>query len=89
MTLSKTQKALELVASGMPIPVAAKTVGIAEGTLRIALWKRKGKELCPCCGQVVREGFELRSLGKSIKPIFLSYPTPASIKPDGNAVGGE
>lgn len=67
MALSKTQQALDLVASGTPIQEAAKMIGIAEGTLRIALWKRKGKDVCPCCGQVIREGFELRSSGKSVK----------------------
>lgn len=33
--------------------------GIAESTLRVAMGRSKGKEQCPCCGQVVREGFEI------------------------------
>ncbi len=39
--------------------VAAVQSGIAESTLRMAIGRTKGKEQCPCCGQVVREGFEI------------------------------
>ncbi len=59
MVLSKTQKALRLVAQGIQIKIAAQQVGIAESTLRMAIGRTKGKEQCPCCGQVVREGFEI------------------------------
>lgn len=59
MALSKTQQALRLVAQGIPVKVAADQAGIAESTLRVAMGRNKGKELCPCCGQVVREGFEI------------------------------
>lgn len=33
--------------------------GISETTLRVALARNKNKLLCPCCHQVVREGFEI------------------------------
>lgn len=59
MVLSKTQTALKLVAQGVAIKSAAEQAGIAESTLRMAIGRTKGKEQCPCCGQVVREGFEL------------------------------
>lgn len=59
MVLSKTQQALKLVAQGVAIKQAAVQAGIAESTLRMAIGRTKGKELCPCCGQVVREGFEI------------------------------
>lgn len=59
MVLSKTQQALRLVAQGTAIKQAAAQAGIAESTLRMAIGRTKGKELCPCCGQVVREGFEI------------------------------
>lgn len=57
MGLSKTQVALGLVRQGMPVKQAAEVAGVAEATIYIAQNRLKGKELCPCCGQVVREGF--------------------------------
>jgi len=59
MALSKTQQALKLVAQGLAVKVAAEQAGIADSTLRVAMGRVKGKEQCPCCGQVVREGFEV------------------------------
>ncbi len=59
MALSKTQQALRYVAEGTAIREAAAKAGIAESTLRMAIGRTKGKDLCPCCGQVVREGFEI------------------------------
>lgn len=59
MALSKTQQALRLVSQGVQIKVAAQQAGVAESTLRMAIGRTKGKEQCPCCGQVVREGFEI------------------------------
>lgn len=59
MVLSKTQQALRLVSEGVAIKQAAVQAGIAESTLRMAIGRTKGKEQCPCCGQVVREGFEI------------------------------
>lgn len=59
MALSKTQQALRLVTEGVQIKIAAKQAGIAESTLRMAIGRTKGKEQCPCCGQVIREGFEI------------------------------
>lgn len=60
--MSKTQTALGLVRNGMTVRDAARSAGIAEPTLYAALTRMKdqaaaGKERCPCCGQVVRDGF--------------------------------
>lgn len=69
MALSKTQQGLKLVAQGLAVKVAAEQAGVAESTLRVAMGRAKGKELCPCCGQVVREGFEVdRSVLKNSEP---------------------
>ncbi len=58
--LSRTQQALALMASeGIGATEAAKRIGIAPGTVLSAVMRMKGRELCPCCGQVVREGFEV------------------------------
>lgn len=59
MALSKTQQALRLVSQGIQIKIAAQQAGIAESTLRMAIARTKGRDQCPCCGQVVREGFEV------------------------------
>jgi DNA-binding CsgD family transcriptional regulator len=58
--LSKTQQALALMQSeGISASEAARRAGIKAGTVLSAVMRMKGKELCPCCGQVVREGFEI------------------------------
>lgn len=59
MALSKTQLALSYLQEGMSPKDAAEKAGVAESTLRVAMGKRAGKTICPCCGQVVREGFEI------------------------------
>lgn len=59
MEKSKTQQALQLVSEGITPYAAAKQAGIATSTLYTALKRQQGKQLCPCCGQVVREGFEI------------------------------
>lgn len=59
MALSKTQQALKFVSQGVAVKAAAEQAGVAESTLRVAMGRNKGKEQCPCCGQVVREGFEV------------------------------
>lgn len=57
--ISKTQQALALVREGKSVKQAAIEAGVADATVYIALNRLKGKEQCPCCGQVVREGFEI------------------------------
>lgn len=58
--LSKTQQALGLMASEkISASEAARRCGIKAGTVLSAVMRTKGKEQCPCCGQVVREGFEI------------------------------
>ena len=59
MGISKTQSALALVRDGKSVKDAASVAGVSEATVYIALNRLKGKTLCPCCGQVVREGFEI------------------------------
>lgn len=59
MALSKTQQALALVREGMSVREAARQVGVTEPTIYIAIGRQKEKRLCPCCKQIVREGFEI------------------------------
>lgn len=60
MEISKTQQAIALVDQGVKPFAAAREVGLSPNALYLALKKRREKmnlETCPCCGQVVREGF--------------------------------
>ena len=60
--MSKTQDAIALVKQGMAPFAAAKQVGLSANTLYVAIKRQKEKlgiEKCPCCGQVVRAGFEI------------------------------
>lgn len=58
--LSRTQQALALMDSeGIGATEAARRIGIAPGTVLSAVMRKKGREVCPCCSQVVREGFEV------------------------------
>lgn len=61
MAKSKTQQALELLkeSPGMTPYEAAAKVGVGNAAVYQALRRTKDKEVCPCCGQVVREGFEI------------------------------
>lgn len=58
--LSKTQQALALMTSeDIGASEAARRVGISPGTVLSAVMRMKGKDVCPCCGQIVRDGFEV------------------------------
>jgi len=61
MAKSKTQQALELLKKNpdMKPYQAAEAVGVGNAAVYQALQRTKGKTICPCCGQVVREGFEI------------------------------
>lgn len=60
VTKSKTMQAVELVLDqGMTVYAAAKQIGINQSAVHRALQRREDREICPCCGQVVREGFSI------------------------------
>lgn len=56
---SKTMQAVALVEQGMTAYAAAKQLDISPSAVTRALQRREGKQLCPCCGQIVREGFKI------------------------------
>jgi len=59
---SKTMQAVSLVLDeGLTVYAAAKQVGINQSAVHRALQRREGKQTCPCCGQVVREGFTVKN----------------------------
>ena len=61
MTKSKTQQAIDLMKEnpGMTAYQAAAHVGVTEQAIYGAMRRTRDKEQCPCCGQVVRTGFEV------------------------------
>lgn len=61
MAKSKTQQAIDLMNAnpGMTAYAAASQVGVTEQAIYGALKRTQGRKQCPCCGQVVREGFEI------------------------------
>lgn len=66
---SRTQQALAMVASGAAVAEAAEACGVAQSTIRVAQSKRQGREICPCCGQVVRVGFDYRVPSKTVQAL--------------------
>jgi len=59
VTKSRTMQAVELVQQGMTVYAAAKQIGVSRSAVFRALATREDKTVCPCCGQIVREGFQL------------------------------
>lgn len=61
MPKSKTMQALDMVLiDGMTAYAAAKKVGINPSAVTRAIQRREDKKICPCCGQIVREGFKVK-----------------------------
>lgn len=67
---SKTMQALDLILQeGLTPFAAAKQVGVHASAVYRALERAEKKPICPCCGQVVRDGFEVdRSVLKDPAP---------------------
>lgn len=53
MEMTRTDKALRLVAQGYTPYAAARQVGISTTTVYVAIKRRAGKVMCPCCGSLV------------------------------------
>lgn len=57
---SKTMQAVELVLNGtLTQYAAAAQLGISRAAVSRALSRREGKQVCPCCQQLIREGFKI------------------------------
>ena len=62
MKPTKTDAALAMVDAGATPYAAAKAQGVSTSAVYRAMRRREERNLCPCCGQVVREGFEVVKL---------------------------
>ena len=51
---SRTMQAVDLVLEGMTVYAASKHVGVNESAVHRAMGRRKDKDICPCCNQVIR-----------------------------------
>jgi len=53
---SRTMQAIDLVLDdGLTVYAAAKQIGVNESAVHRALGRRKDKQICPCCNQVIRQ----------------------------------
>lgn len=58
---SRTMRAVDLVLSeGLTVYAAAKRAKVHQSAVHRAIQRRSDKDLCPCCGQVLREGYSVR-----------------------------
>jgi len=57
---SKTMQAIDLVLNeGLSQYAAAQQMGISQAAVSRAFSRREDKVICPCCQQVVREGYTI------------------------------
>ena len=68
---SKTMQALDLVLNqGLSQYAAAARLGISTAAVSRAFSRREDKTLCPCCQQVVREGYAVdKTVLKTVKGV--------------------
>lgn len=65
MTISKTAEAVRRIqsakAAGKPlsVQVVARELEISAAAIYAQLKREEGLQRCPCCGQVVREGYQI------------------------------
>lgn len=69
MAKSKTRVALDLVGTGITPYEAAKRAGIAPSSVYRAIGRQRDKDVCPCCKQIVREGFDIDDYDEMVKKL--------------------
>lgn len=66
MAISKTMQAVRRVQAGETVREAARALDISESAIYAQIKREKDRPHCPCCGQVVKEGYTIdRSVLKS------------------------
>lgn len=69
MAISRTQQAVSRHRKGEKVQELARELGISASANYAQLKREEGVSRCPCCGQVVREGYKIdRSVLKSQAP---------------------
>lgn len=59
MAISKTTTALQRVLAGESVRVVARDLDISEAAIYARKKREEAMPRCPCCGQVVREGYQV------------------------------
>lgn len=61
MNESKTMQAVRRALAGERVRDVARDLDLSESAVYAALKRERASERCPCCGQVVRDGFKINS----------------------------
>ena len=56
---SRTNQAVKRVLAGERVRDVARSLDLSESAVYTAVKREKEKQLCPCCKQIVRAGFEV------------------------------
>ena len=59
MVISRTTQAVRRVHAGESVREVARDLDISESAIYAQMKREQGRDRCPCCGQVVRDGFEI------------------------------
>lgn len=59
MPISKSKQAVRRVQAGETVRAVARDLDISEAAIYAELKREQGRERCPCCGQVVKDGYEV------------------------------
>lgn len=69
MAISRTLQAVRRVQAGETVRTVARDLDISESAIYAQLKREQAATRCPCCGQVVREGYKIdRSVLKPKSP---------------------
>ena len=59
MVISRTTQAVRRVQAGESVREVARDLDISESAIYAQIKREKARERCPCCDQVVRDGFKI------------------------------
>lgn len=69
MAISRTLQAVRRVQAGETVRDVARDLDISPSAIYAQIKRERGHQRCPCCGQVVREGYKInRSVLKPKSP---------------------
>lgn len=59
MAISRTAQAVRRVQAGETVRDVARDLNISAAAIYAQIKREQGRERCPCCGQVVKDGFKI------------------------------